>query len=173
MIPLANQNTSISEKIFNKIEDIWLKHSLLICIVLSIITGILHYYGWVTNIRSSTSNVVTFASIVIGVSGVFLTLIITLQESPVFNRLRQYFPTVQTKLYVSFRTQINHGLIVVILSIIINSLPPAPIKYLASIGVAIWFLFFWLMTLGSFYSVKLITDLIVKNFNNNSRTPIE
>lgn len=168
---MAGQNRR--EAILNKIEDIWVKYSIVICVLLSVATGIFHYYGWITNIRSSTANVVTFASIVIGVSGVFLTLIITLQESPAFSRLRAHLPTIQKNLYKSLRTQINYGLIVVMLSIAINGLPAAPYKYLASIGVGVWFLFFWLMTLGSFYSVKLITDLILKNFVVSSRTPLE
>jgi hypothetical protein len=168
VVILADKKKILSA-ILNFLEDFWVKHSLWLCVVLGIVTGVLHYIGWITNIRSSTSNVVTFASIVIGIMGVFLTLIITLQESPVFKRLGQYLPAIQTKLYLSLRSQINYGLSVVILSILINSMPAAPEKYLASIGVTIWFTLFWLMTLGSFYSVKLITDLIVKNFNIDSR----
>jgi len=157
--------------ILEKLEDLWVRHSVLCCIILGLITGFLYYFGWIVNIRNSTSNVVTFASIVIGIMGVFLTLIITLQESPAFSRLGKYLPAIQSNLYKSLRSQINYGLIVVILSLIINSLPAAPNRYLASIGVFVWFTFFWLMTLGSFYSVKLITDLIVKNFNIQTRTP--
>jgi len=152
-------------KIIDLIEDTWVKHSFLICLFLGIASGALHYFGLIANIRVVTGSVVNFASIVIGVSGVFLTLIITLQESPAFNRLREFFPHFQTNLYTSLRNQIGFGLLVVILSIVITSMPPAPYKWLASIGVAIWFFFFWLLSLGSFYSVNLITDIIVRNFN--------
>ncbi len=167
---MSNEESKV-KKLLHRIEDWWLLYKYYICIFLGIVIGVLHYFGWVVNIRASSANVVTFASIVIGIMGVFLTLLITLQESPAFSRLGKYLPAIQTKLYKSLRSQINYGLIVVILSIAINSMPAAPFKYLASIGVFIWFTFFWLMTLGSFYSVKLITDLIVKNFNIPLKTP--
>ncbi|WP_339286658.1 hypothetical protein [Paenibacillus sp. FSL R5-0486] len=166
------EGKKVSEKLFEKVEDTWIKHSFLICVGLGILSGILHYFGLLTNVRTVAGSVVSFASIVIGVSGVFLTLIITLQESPAFSRLREFFPTFQKSLYTSLKSQISYGLIVVILSIIITALPPAPFKILASIGVTTWFYFFWYMSLGSFYSVKLITDIIVKNFDipkRNSR----
>lgn len=162
------RNTRLSF-FLEKVEDVWASKAFYMCIVLGAVTGSLHYFGFIVNIRTSTANIITFASIVIGVTGVFLTLLITLQESPVFERLRTIFPMFQTKLYTSLRTQINYSLVVVILSIAINSMPPAPYKWLASIGVGVWFTYFWAMSLGAFYSVKLITDIIVKNFNIPTR----
>lgn len=155
--------------LFHKLEDMWIRHQLIICTLLSIISGISHYFGFITNIRTVTGNVVNFASIVIGVSGVFLTLVITLQESPVFARLKEFFPSFQKNLYLGLKNQISFGLFVVILSIVITALPPAPYKFLATIGVTIWFFFFWYMSLGSFYTVKLVTDIIVKNFELPTR----
>ena len=168
---MSSEGQTRIQRGINKLEDIWATKSITICVVLGILTGVLHYMGLIINIRTNTANMITFASIVIATMGVFLTLLITLQESPIFIRLRQLFPTIETRIYKSLRSQINYGLIVVIFSIIINSLPAAPYKYLASLGVCLWFIFFWLMTLGSFYSVKLITDLIVRNFNTPPRTP--
>jgi len=166
---LANDQQSRIGRFFNGIEDFWVKYSVYICVILGLFSGVLHFFGLLVNVRQSTANIVTFASIVIGVTGVFLTLLITLQESPVFQRLREFFPAIQTKLYTSLRSLINHGLIVVILSIGINSMPPSPYKWLASLGVTVWFYFFWSMSLGAFYAVKLVTDLIVKNFNIPTR----
>jgi len=167
---LANEQQSFVQKLLIWVEDLWVRSSVYVCVVLGLTSGALHFFGYLVNVRSSTANIITFASIVIGVTGVFLTLIITLQESPVFTRLRNYFPAVQSQLYSNLRTLINHGLVVVILSIGINSMPPSPFKWLASVGVAIWFYFFWSMSLGAFYAVKLITDLVVKNFNIPTRT---
>lgn len=162
---------SNTKKLLEKIEDFWIKRSIMVCVIFGILSGTAHYYGLISNIRSLTSNVVTFASIVIGVTGVFLTLLITLKESPVFERLKLFFPQIQVQLYINLRNQINYGLIVVILSIVIYVLPPSPNKLLASIGVGIWSYFFWTMSLGSFYSVKLVTDLIIRNVNIPTRTP--
>lgn len=157
------------DKIYDSFEKLWEKYSIIISLFASIIIGYLYFKGMVVNIRSVTSNIVTFASIVIGVNGVFLTLIITLQESPAFIRLREIFPAFQTRLYVSLRNQIAYGLIVVLISIVINLLPPSPNIYLSVIGVSIWFIFFFLMSIGSFITVKLVTDIIVKNFDIPTR----
>ncbi|MEK4495107.1 hypothetical protein [Ureibacillus sp. FSL W8-0352] len=159
----------MTEKIYDFFEVIWEKYSIPLSIVASILIGFLYYKGLIVNIRAVTSNIVTFASIVIGVNGVFLTLIITLQESPAFIRLRELFPSFQTKLYLSLRNQIIYGLVVVIISILINLLPPSPNIYFSVLGVTVWFVFFFLMSIGSFISVKLVTDIIVKNFNITTR----
>jgi hypothetical protein len=159
----------LTEKIYDFFEVIWEKYSIPLSIVASILIGFLYYKGLIVNIRAVTSNIVTFASIVIGVNGVFLTLIITLQESPAFIRLRELFPSFQTKLYLSLRNQIIYGLVVVIISILINLLPPSPNIYFSVLGVTVWFVFFFLMSIGSFISVKLVTDIIVKNFNITTR----
>lgn len=159
----------LTEKVYDFFEVIWEKYSIPLSIVASILIGFLYYQGLIVNIRAVTSNIVTFASIVIGVNGVFLTLIITLQESPAFIRLRELFPSFQTKLYLSLRNQIIYGLVVVIISILINLLPPSPNIYFSALGVTVWFVFFFLMSIGSFISVKLVTDIIVKNFNITTR----
>lgn len=152
-------------KLYDSFEKLWERFFLVISILAGVLFGILYNFGILTNIRTVTGNIVSFASIVIAVNGVFLTLIITLQESPAFIRLKEIFPSFQKRLYISLRNQINYGLVVVVISIIINFLPPSPSKYLSSIGVGIWFVFFFPMCIGSFVSVKLVTDIIVKNFD--------
>lgn len=153
----------------NKLEDLWVKYYLLICIFFGSVVGLLHYFRFIENVRDMVANAINFGSIVIGVTGVFLTLIVTLQESPVFERLKQFFPSIQTKLYRTLQWQIYFSLILVIMSILIISMPAAPLRIFASLGVTIWFTFFWLVSLGSFYSVKLITDLVVRNFDIPTR----
>ncbi|MEH7436742.1 hypothetical protein V7182_04530 [Neobacillus drentensis] len=156
-------------KLYDSFEEIWERYSVIISILVGILFGVFYKFGFVTNVRSVTGNIVMLASIVIGVNGVFLTLVITLQESPAFLRLREFFPTFQERLYISLRNQIHYALVVVIISIFINILPPSPNIYFSSIGVSIWFIFFTLMGVGSFISVKLVTDIIVKSFDLPTR----
>ncbi|MEC0715371.1 hypothetical protein [Bacillus licheniformis] len=165
---MSEQQTRLTN-LLHKLEDIWVKYNIIICIILGILTGVLSYLNWIVNLKSNGSNIITFASIVIGVMGVFLSLLISLQGSPVFARLNEYYPNLQKKIYTNLRTQIYYALIVVICSIIVNSLPDICNQIVKAVIDGVWFIFIWLMTLGSFYSVKLITDLIVKNFNNPTR----
>lgn len=112
-----------------------------------------------------------FASIIIGVLGVFLTLLITLQESPIFERLRDYFPTIQKRLFIWLRSQIWTGITVVLFSVVITVMPNSPNRVVSSIVLAVWGTFFWWMSIGSFYTVKLVSDLIIGNFGFPKRTP--
>lgn len=157
------------EKVVEKLERFWETRSVTICVLLGILTATLYFFYFIDGIRNTVSNVITFSSIVIGVNGIFLTLLITLQESPVFQRLKHLMPSFQTRLYLSLRELIHHGLVVVTISIFISLLPPSPDRLLSSVGVAVWSYFFWSMTIGSFYSVKLVTDIIVKNFDIPTR----
>lgn len=165
---MSEQTTRLT-KFLHKLEDIWVSFNLLICIVLGISTGVMSYFDWIQKLDQNSSNIITFASIVIGVMGVFLGVLASLQDSPTFLRLRQIAPEINKKIYTNLRSQIYYALIVVICSIIINSLPNIQNKIVLSIVDGIWFVFIWLMTLGCFYSVKLITDLIAKSLNNHSR----
>ncbi|SEI91352.1 hypothetical protein SAMN04488127_0774 [Bhargavaea ginsengi] len=157
------------EKLLGKLEGIWEGYSFRISFLMGIAMGILYYLGVLENIRSTLGNAITFSSIVIGVNGVFLTLVITLQESLAFTRLKAIMPSFQTRLYLSLRNQIQYGLVTVIISIGISVLPYSPHKFYSAIGVSVFFTFFWIMTLGSFYTVKLVTDIIVKNFDPPTR----
>jgi Flp pilus assembly pilin Flp len=153
------------DKVGNKVGAYWVSYSFLICIFFSLVVCTLFYFGLLTNVKSIMGYAVSFASIVIGVMGVFLSLLITLAESDVFKRIRTFFPTIETKLYRSFRSQINYALLVVLISIAITGASTFSNKWLAMIGLFIWSVFFLLMTFGTFYSVKLVTDLVTSNHN--------
>lgn len=151
------------QEVFRKIENHWLRRSFAICFALAFICGISYYFGLIKNFRFAIINIINFASIIIGVTGVFITLLITLKESPAFKRLRDFFPVLNVSLYKHLRNQINYSLVVILLSIFIYILPPSPNKILSAVGVMIWFWFFWLMSIGAFYTVKLVIDLVIRN----------
>lgn len=153
------------------IEDLWVKGYWLISAMFGVCTGILYYFGLISNIRNSLGNIITFASIIIGVLGVFLTLLITLQESPIFERLREYFPTIQKRLFIWLRSQMWTGIAVVLFSVVITIVPNLSNRLVKTVGCSIWGTLFWWMTLGSFYTVKLVSDLIIGNFSIPKRTP--
>jgi len=146
-----------------RLENTWTEHSLLISALLGAFCSILYYYNYISNLRQTIANVVVFASIIVGMLGVFLTLIITLKESPVFDRMRSFFPKIEEKLFVWIRNQIWSGIFVVMLSVVISIMPNPTNRLITSSGVFIWTTIFWHICFGSFYTVKLITDLILKN----------
>ncbi|WES34596.1 hypothetical protein P0092_01045 [Ruminiclostridium papyrosolvens DSM 2782] len=50
-------------------------------------------------------------------------------------------------------------------------MPNSPNRVVSSIVLAVWGTFFWWMSIGSFYTVKLVSDLIIGNFGFPKRTP--
>ncbi|WP_404452384.1 hypothetical protein LG329_18675 [Virgibacillus necropolis] len=150
-------------KVSNWLEDTWEKHSVKISIFLSIIVGILYYLEVIDNLRDVLSDVISFSSIVVGINGVFITLIITIKLTPAFIRLKGILPNFENRLFGLLRSQVMIGLTVVIVSIMITMLPYSPSKLLSAIGTTIWSFFFILMAIGSFFTMNLVINIILAN----------
>lgn len=148
------------------LENGWTEYPYVFCSLFGLITAISYYQGFIINLRSTIAHVVVFSAVILGILGVFLTLLITLRESIVFQRMRVFFPDVNEKLFRWIRDQLWSGISVVLLSVIISVLPTPSNKFLSSFGVFIWSTIFWHIGIGSFYTIKLITDLILRNDNS-------
>ncbi|CEI81290.1 hypothetical protein BN997_01108 [Oceanobacillus oncorhynchi] len=147
----------------NKMEIIWERYSFFISFLLGLFTGILYYFQLITNIRSVLSEVISFASIVVGINGVFITLVISIKTTTAFKRLIKYLPDFEDRLIKLLKSQVMVGLIVVLLSILILLLPISSNLILSSIGVVIWSFFFILMSIGSFFTMNIIMKIISAN----------
>lgn len=152
------------------IENIWTEYPYAFCSILGIITAVSYYQDLIANLRNAIAHVVVFSAVILGILGVFLTLLITLRESIVFERIRVLFPDVNKKLFKWIRNQLWSGIAVVLLSVIISVLPTPSNKIISSIGVFVWSTIFWHIGIGSFYTIKLITDLILRNDTSPSPT---
>lgn len=150
-------------KTVTHLEAIWEKHSVIISIVLSIIIGLLYYIEIITNIKSVLSDIIAFASIVIGINGVFITLVISIKETTGFKRLKNFIPDFEVKLFNLLKSQTFYGLTVVFVSIIILLLPASPSNVLSAIGVSVWSFFFATMTINAYFTINLLLNLILSN----------
>jgi hypothetical protein len=111
-------------------------------------------------------NIVPFATMLLTIIGVFLTLFITLSDKEIFKRYRMLFPSSNKKIIKYMRLQFFYGIMLVILTILILILPSAG-KF-DSIGVAIWGFFFWGLSFGSIFVVNLLCQLILKDADPSS-----
>lgn len=150
-------------RIVSWLEGKWERYSVQISIILSIIVGFLYYFKVIENIRSVLSDVIAFASIVVGINGVFITLVISIKLTPAFQRLRDILPNSEKRLFNLLKNQVLYGLTVVLLSIIITLLPYSPSKFLSALGVGVWSFFFMTMAIGSYFTMNLIINIIVAN----------
>lgn len=147
------------------VEDTWEKNHFLISLLLAVCTGIAHFFDLINQFREVLGNVIAYASMLLAVIGVFLTLFITLQNSDLFVRLRSLFPESNIKMIKYMRQQFMFGIALVVISILISILPSA--GKVDSIGIGIWGYFFWDLSIGSCYIIKLLCDLLIKD-----QTPI-
>ena len=148
---------------WNWLESTWEKHSYKITIFISLIVGVLYYFEIISNLRSVLSDVIAFSSIVVGINGVFITLVISINTTSAFVRLKKILPGFENRLFRLLKTQVMVGLTVVILSILISLLPYSNSKIFSAIGTSIWSFFFVLMAIGSFFTMNLVMNLITAN----------
>ncbi|MFP7255919.1 hypothetical protein [Terribacillus saccharophilus] len=146
---------------WKRLEKSWERSAFAYSLAIGFAVGLLYYFKLLVNIRDVLSNVIAFASIAIGLAGVFLSLLVSIQNSDAFKHLKQRMPNFEKRLYTLLRKQVLSGLIVVIISLFISMLPPSPNKIVSSVGVTVWSIFFVLMSGGIIFSVKLIIDLII------------
>lgn len=145
------------------LEEKWERHSVIISIIFSVTFSVLYFIGVIENIRYVLSDVIAFTSIVVGINGVFITLVISIKLTPAFQRLKKFLPSLEQRLFVLLKKQVMYGLTVVLLSIIIIILPYSPSRFLSFIGVSIWAYFFISMAIGTYFTMNLIINIILAN----------
>jgi hypothetical protein len=151
------------KKIFAFIEDAFLKYLWFISVILSILSSIGYMKGYINNIRTTMSNVITFAFIIIVVISLILTLLTSLKESMLFIRIKKMFPIVNKSIYIFLNKIITSAIMIVLICIGITILQNGlntNIKVLISL---IGFSLFYYMILGASYMLKYTIDMIVKD----------
>jgi uncharacterized membrane protein len=148
------------------VENLWVARPWIICGLLGIGTGIAYFYNLITDIRCVISNTATFASIIVAIIGVFLTMVVELSQrtnAPIVQRTKQTSPNFFRRLTRYLRNQILVSILVVLFSLIYPVLPVCIDKQFLTIAVILWGFFFWMMTIGAVYSIILVTDIILRD----------
>lgn len=151
------------KKILEKIEDLFLQYLWLISIVASIISTLAYYFGYIKNIRLTMPNVIMLASIIFVVISFILTLLISLKESLLFERIRNKFPNITKNIYKFLNKVIMSSIFVVLWALLITILPTVTQSFFRLLIAFIGFIMFWYMILGAIYMLKFTTDMVVKN----------
>lgn len=146
------------------LEDILIKYLWIILIPFSAIFTYLYSLGIIKNISGVMSDVIVFASIIFAVIGLILTLLISLRESPLFERLKKYFPYIQNEIY-KFTNKILFSTIgVVIMALIVKTISIRNFYYEISVSF-IGLLLFMYMLIGTAYLLKFSTDMVIRNLD--------
>lgn len=151
------------------LEDVFLKYLFVICMIISVVSTLIYSYDYIKNIRLTMPNIIMFSSIIFVVISFILTLLISLKESLLFDRIKNNFPLVTKKIYKFINKIILSSIFVVMLALVVTILPSNLNKYLKYIISFIGFTMFWYMILGAIYMLKFTTDMVVKD-NNLKKT---
>lgn len=139
----------------------WEKHNFITSLIFTIIPVVFYHFGYLSNIRENTGSIITYVTALVTINGVFLTLLITLKESPVFIRLKNSFPHLHDYLYKGLRKQILACIVFMIINIVIAVVGPDINITIAYSGILIWSYFMVNVSVGALYTLKIVTDLAV------------
>jgi len=152
-------------------EDITIKYLWVFLLPISAFFTYLYYLGVIKNIRGVMSDVIVFASIIFAVIGMILSLLISLRESPLFERIKKYFPNIQNEIY-KFTNKILFSTIgVVIIAFIVKTVSINNFYYNIIVSF-VGFLLFMHMLIGTVYLLKFSTDMVIRNVDlDNNKKP--
>ena len=153
----------------NKLFDFWEVKPYFINFLCVIPLVFLYVFGWLDNIRENTSSVIGYASALITLNGVFLTLLITLKESPIFKYLKDRFPSVHSYLYTGLRRQIRSAIILIVINLAIGIVGEVDNIYLAIFGMIVWSYYLIDVSIGAIYNLKVVTNLATKKFDDDEK----
>ncbi len=160
----------IRDRVIKWAEDTWVKHDQLVFLFLSLVTVFFYWIHVIANFRANFPNIVLFAATITGILGVFLTLVIALQESPAFVRLKKYFPDKNKEIYGRLQKQLAYSMAVIVFSILAQSVVlPIPF-FINSLALGVLSYLFWQMSIGSFYLIVVLISLVTRNFEIPQKT---
>lgn len=146
-----------------KLEDWFVDNVFFISLFFALICTFLYYKGYIQNVRSSLTNVITFASLIFVVLSLILTLLISLKGGPLFNKIGQDISKLTKEIYKFLNKIILTSAIVVLNCLIIGTLPENINRIIKIIISIIGFTTFWYMFFGVFYMLIFTTDLVIKD----------
>lgn len=111
-------------------------------------------------------NLIAISSALITLNGVFLTLLVTLKESVIFEKLKRNFPNLHSYMYNSLKKQLQECILLVFILIIVAIFFS---KTFIFIKIIIIFSVMYLLidiSIGGIYIIKVVGNLTTKNIDS-------
>ncbi len=153
----------VGNKKLSKLEDLFVMKLFYICFFFALVCTFLYYKGYIQNVRGSLTNVITFASLIFVVLSLILTLLISLKNGPLFNRIGSDISKLTKEVYKFLNKIILTSAIVVLICLVIGTLPININRIIKIMFSILGFTTFWYMFFGVFYMLIFTTDLVVKD----------
>ncbi|KUF29976.1 hypothetical protein [Lysinibacillus sp. F5] len=155
----SNEERNFIQKSF----DYWEKYPFSVKSLITILPVTLYYLGYMSAIRENTGSFIGYAAALITLNGVFLTLLVTLKASPIFERLKKYFPYLHDYLYTGLKKQIVSCIIFSMANLAIATVGPISNIWIIIPGIIIWSYLLVDVSLGALYTLKVVTDLAIND----------
>lgn len=117
----------------------------------------------------TSGNIIGFSSALITLNGVFLTLLVTLKESPLFGTLKRKFPDLHDYLYTGLKSQLYSCVKLILVCIVISWFGNIKNIFFAVVILTILGYYISSVTIGALYNIKVVTDLTTKEFNGGEK----
>lgn len=161
------------EKVSCKIEECFIEHLFWWCIPFSILCTCFYIIGMINNIREALGDVATFSSLIFAVLSLILTLLISLKNSTLVEKIGVNISKLTKKIYKLLKRIILTSILVIIICLVIRVLPNSISRIYKIIICLIGFISFWYMTFGSIYMLIFTTDLAIKDAINAKEDSIK
>ena len=143
----------------NRFWDCWETKSWLVNFSLSSLLLLIYYLGFLGSIRENSGSIITYAAALLTLNGVFLTLLVTLKGSPIFERLKKVFPVLHAYLYDGLKKQVQACIYFILINLGIGIVGEISNPIIAFIGIIVWSYFLIHISLGALYSLRVVTNL--------------
>lgn len=120
------------------------------------------------NILALSSNLISFASALITLNGVFLTLLVTLKESAIFENLKLKFPNLHDYMYSSLKKQLISCIILIFILIVTTVIFSHTIIIIKLILIVLIIYLLVNVTIGGIYTVKVVGNLTTKDADSTT-----
>lgn len=162
---VMRQRFSIANFKVGNFFNLWEQSNLFVNIAVASPLILLYFLGSLDNIRESAGSIISYASALLTINGVFLTLLVTLKGSPVFVRLKRLFPKLHNYLYKGLKKQIISCIGLVLVNLLISIVGPTDNLFFIIPGIIIWSYLMIDVSIGALYNLKVVTDLATKEID--------
>lgn len=140
--------------------------------ILSLIFSIFYSIGWIMGFRNSVGDIISIASITLGILGVFLGLLIGQENNRCFERIKEHSNSINMFEYLIklIRNDFVTNLIFIILTILIDFVPSGLPIVFKCVSLFIWAFLLLISFWGVFYVVHTIVNLILYKEPSKEKT---
>lgn len=163
----------------SKLIDYINKWRYLLGLLISIFIGYIYIKGWVKSIRLSVADILTVSSIILGILGVFIGLLISMQSKEFLKKLKIYSEFVSKENETNFdafnylvkymRNAFMKDVFFIVITVIVDFVPSGINCYIKIPLIIIWS---WLLIISLwevFYSIDLIVKIVLFEEPKSSR----